>query len=292
MKHARLTMASVAGAIALSGAAMADFTGLAATSRTHLIQPDDWISGDVFEIYATFDGPDHWVTSVMGTPANAQTLATPGGFFQATIFGAHQNGPNADGLAQIPGLWEDSLLTIGVRQRFAGVPTLATLEGFNVNHFNGPGGTGFGNPIVVTTDGGWFVEPYAPISAATPYPPSLPNGETFTFPPGATHGVILAQLTVHEGESLAVDLGELTFYHGDIEHVLTGPEVELTISRATIACPGDLDGSGNIDFGDILRVIAAWGPCGPVCPEDLQPNGNVDFGDILAVIGAWGPCPE
>ncbi|MHC5113354.1 MAG: FG-GAP repeat protein [Planctomycetota bacterium] len=57
------------------------------------------------------------------------------------------------------------------------------------------------------------------------------------------------------------------------------------------ACPADLDGSGDVGFGDILEIIAAWGPCGVPCPEDLSGNGAVDFADILVVIGAWGPCP-
>ncbi|MHC5114776.1 MAG: FG-GAP repeat domain-containing protein [Planctomycetota bacterium] len=55
-------------------------------------------------------------------------------------------------------------------------------------------------------------------------------------------------------------------------------------------CPSDLDGSGDVGFGDILQVIGAWGPCAATCPQDLSGNGNVDFADILLVIGAWGPC--
>jgi subtilisin-like proprotein convertase family protein len=56
-------------------------------------------------------------------------------------------------------------------------------------------------------------------------------------------------------------------------------------------CPQDLDGSGDVGFGDILQIIGAWGPCGEPCPQDLSGNGSVDFADILAVIGAWGDCP-
>jgi polyhydroxybutyrate depolymerase len=55
-------------------------------------------------------------------------------------------------------------------------------------------------------------------------------------------------------------------------------------------CPGDVDGSDDVGFGDILAIIGAWGPCGVPCPEDLSGNGSVDFADILAVIAAWGPC--
>ena len=36
--------------------------------------------------------------------------------------------------------------------------------------------------------------------------------------------------------------------------------------------------------------ISAWGPCAG-CPEDLNGNGNVDFADILELLAVWGPCP-
>ncbi len=54
-------------------------------------------------------------------------------------------------------------------------------------------------------------------------------------------------------------------------------------------CPADLDGSGAVDFADILAILAAWGNAGG--PEDLDDSGTVDFGDILVVLAAWGPCP-
>ncbi len=55
-----------------------------------------------------------------------------------------------------------------------------------------------------------------------------------------------------------------------------------------VVCPEDLDGSGAVDFGDILAVISAWGE--PGGPEDLDGSGTVDFGDLVIVLGAWGPC--
>ena len=54
-------------------------------------------------------------------------------------------------------------------------------------------------------------------------------------------------------------------------------------------CPADIDGSGAVDFADVLAILAAWGNAGG--PEDLDGSGTVDFGDILAVLAAWGPCP-
>lgn len=53
-------------------------------------------------------------------------------------------------------------------------------------------------------------------------------------------------------------------------------------------CQGDIDGSGAIDFGDILAILSAWGGDGG--PADLDRSRVVDFGDILFILGRWGPC--
>jgi polyhydroxybutyrate depolymerase len=55
-------------------------------------------------------------------------------------------------------------------------------------------------------------------------------------------------------------------------------------------CPADLDGNGTVDTGDILTVLAAWGPCKGACQEDLDGSGAVDVGDLLVVLASWGPC--
>ncbi len=61
---------------------------------------------------------------------------------------------------------------------------------------------------------------------------------------------------------------------------------------APLACPADLDGNGTVDVADLLRILAAWGPCPPEgdCPEDLDDNGRVEVADLLLVLAAWGPC--
>jgi predicted outer membrane repeat protein len=53
-------------------------------------------------------------------------------------------------------------------------------------------------------------------------------------------------------------------------------------------CRGDVNEDGVVGFGDLLRVLAAWGPTGG--PEDLDYSGVVDFDDLLVVLAAWGPC--
>ncbi|MAB81815.1 MAG: hypothetical protein CMJ24_00050 [Phycisphaerae bacterium] len=56
-------------------------------------------------------------------------------------------------------------------------------------------------------------------------------------------------------------------------------------------CPGDVNGDGTIDIGDLLSVIAQWGQSCTGCPNDIDGNGTVGIGDLLAIISYWGdPC--
>ncbi len=59
------------------------------------------------------------------------------------------------------------------------------------------------------------------------------------------------------------------------------------------ACRADLDGSGSVDFDDLLIVLSEWGDykdCPPFIPADIDQDCDVDFDDLLVVLSAWGPC--
>ena len=58
-----------------------------------------------------------------------------------------------------------------------------------------------------------------------------------------------------------------------------------------LVCTGDLDGDGQIGFGDLLDLISAWGPCRG-CPQDFDNNGEVEFNDLLFIVSNWGDCPS
>ena len=61
-----------------------------------------------------------------------------------------------------------------------------------------------------------------------------------------------------------------------------------------VPCPEDVDGDGGVGFGDLLAVLATWGPydpCPPFLPEDVDEDCAVGFSDLLRVLAAWGLCP-
>ncbi len=67
---------------------------------------------------------------------------------------------------------------------------------------------------------------------------------------------------------------------------LAGGAATVRFEIVSGAIPGDANGDGVVDFGDILAILAAWGPCGQ-CPEDVNGDGAVNFADLLVVLGNW-----
>jgi predicted outer membrane repeat protein len=58
------------------------------------------------------------------------------------------------------------------------------------------------------------------------------------------------------------------------------------ISRSSPGMAGD----GFTNIGDLLAVIAGWGPCDQ-CNADVNNDDVVNITDLLAVIAGWGACP-
>ncbi len=68
-------------------------------------------------------------------------------------------------------------------------------------------------------------------------------------------------------------------------------DFDIQLDNITIdTCPVDFDGDGEVGFGDVLAVLASWGPCAS-CREDLDGDGMVGFSELLLVLGNWGVCP-
>ena len=60
-----------------------------------------------------------------------------------------------------------------------------------------------------------------------------------------------------------------------------------------VECPGDINGDGVVDGGDLPAVLAAMetiAVCGD--PAELTGDGIIDGADLAVVLGNWGPCPQ
>ncbi len=55
------------------------------------------------------------------------------------------------------------------------------------------------------------------------------------------------------------------------------------------SCPGDVDGDGQVAFGDLLATLSVWGPCAD-CPEDFDGDDAVTFDDLIGLLSVWGDC--
>ena len=54
-------------------------------------------------------------------------------------------------------------------------------------------------------------------------------------------------------------------------------------------CPGDLNGDGRVDGGDLGLLLAAWGTNDPAA--DLSGDGDVNGADLGLLLALWGECP-
>ncbi len=60
--------------------------------------------------------------------------------------------------------------------------------------------------------------------------------------------------------------------------------------NGTVAIPGDIDGSGQVDAADLASMLGAWGACGNCasCAADLDHDCDVDAADLSILLGNWG----
>ncbi len=61
------------------------------------------------------------------------------------------------------------------------------------------------------------------------------------------------------------------------------------VCQISVPCYGDLDGSGEVDSGDVSLTLLEAGAC-DACPADLDGSGEVDSGDVSLVLLSTGPC--
>ncbi|MFZ4723240.1 MAG: CotH kinase family protein [Phycisphaerales bacterium] len=74
-----------------------------------------------------------------------------------------------------------------------------------------------------------------------------------------------------------------------VQVLLSGSRT-IRASFEPLLCLTDLDGSGEVDPGDIAIALLDFGPCGG-CPADLDGTGEVDFADVALILVDFGSCP-
>ena len=108
------------------------------------------------------------------------------------------------------------------------------------------------------------------------FPPKTPVGFAdiplplpTILPPGQTANCLLSQDLVQIDSTL--DIGFVL-----VASAPSGPE-------------GDADGDGDVDFEDLVRVLAEWGECldPGACSADFNADGEVGFEDLLVVLTGW-----
>jgi hypothetical protein len=72
-------------------------------------------------------------------------------------------------------------------------------------------------------------------------------------------------------------------------NAITGQSGILLLTPASRAA--DLDGDGIVGIGDLLMMLASWGPCVrpciASCPADLDGDCEVGIGDLLTLLADW-----
>jgi hypothetical protein len=94
------------------------------------------------------------------------------------------------------------------------------------------------------------------------------------------------------GEDLyLVDSGGAAAFDGSLRHG-TGSIARpfKGVAPKLPPCPGDLDGSGEIDGKDLVTLLNVWGTDDPTA--DISGNGEVDGSDLAILLSNWGLCSQ
>ena len=65
--------------------------------------------------------------------------------------------------------------------------------------------------------------------------------------------------------------------------------IELSGTVVGDLCPGDCDGSGSVDFADLVSILFEFG--GASGPCDADNSGEINFADLVSALFLFGPCP-
>lgn len=126
-------------------------------------------------------------------------------------------------------------------------------------------------------------------------------GQVSGAPPEPTEGANWAEIQCGTDHAFARDtagnwFGWGTNFDGEADASLVPQNVQqfLAVGDYNVVlhapdCFGDLDGSREVDAGDISVALIDYGPC-PGCPGDVDGSGVVDFGDVSLILLVMGSC--
>ncbi len=97
------------------------------------------------------------------------------------------------------------------------------------------------------------------------------------------------------GESATIGYQDGSTGYGDLQHSFNeiGIVADGTVLSLIVPVPQDVNADGRVGIGDLLLLLAAWGPCADCaepfsCPADVNGDCAVDLADLLDLLASWG----
>lgn len=142
----------------------------------------------------------------------------------------------------------------------------------------------YNGPLFLTSWGAWDTAPSTTVQVSA----------ACTFPEDqvVADDVLVFELLVRipddavGGSTIPVTMptGDIWNY-GFTNFALTLEAGEIVIESGS--CAEDVDGTGTVDFGDVLAVLGSWGPCDG-CAADLDGDGTAGLSDLVSILAAFG----
>lgn len=99
---------------------------------------------------------------------------------------------------------------------------------------------------------------------------------------------------VHAGGARTDNTSDRGVFAGDLngdgymDVVANSERGTFLVLNQSVACPGDMDGNGEVDSTDLAALLAQWGMVGA---GDFNGDGVIGSADLAALLAGWGSCP-
>ncbi|MFM7259153.1 MAG: dockerin type I domain-containing protein, partial [bacterium] len=105
---------------------------------------------------------------------------------------------------------------------------------------------------------------------------------------GACEVVYVKRLEVPAGATLVTSGCPIYVREAAIAGTVSDPS-DIVIVPEAPACPGDVDGDGDVDAADLSGILIAWGSAGGG-RADVNRDGQVNAADLSLLLVNWGAC--